>query len=32
LAQQLAAHLAAPTVRLSQLRADGLTEVVRGAA
>ena len=32
LAEQLAGLLAAPTVRLAQLRADGLTEVVRGAA
>ena len=32
LAEQLAGRLGAPTVRLAQLRADGLTEVVRGAA
>jgi magnesium chelatase subunit D len=32
LAEQLAGLLGAPTVRLAQLRADGLTEVVRGAA
>jgi magnesium chelatase subunit D len=32
LAEQLAGHLGAPSVRLAQLRADGLTEVVRGAA
>jgi magnesium chelatase subunit D len=32
LADQLAGLLGAPTVRLAQLRADGLTEVVRGAA
>jgi magnesium chelatase subunit D len=32
LAEQLARHLGAPAVRLGQLRADGLTQVVRGAA
>jgi len=32
LAEQLASRLGAPTVRLAQLRADCLTEVVRGAA
>ena len=32
LAEQLAGRLGAPTVRLAQLRADGLTELVRGAA
>ena len=32
LAAELAAHLGAPVVRLEQLRADGLTGVVRGAA
>jgi magnesium chelatase subunit D len=32
LAEQLAGLLGAPTVRLAQLRADGLTGVVRGAA
>ena len=32
LAGRLAAHLGAPTVQLAQLRADGLAEVVRGAA
>jgi magnesium chelatase subunit D len=32
LAEQLAARLGAPTVRLAQLRADRLTDVVRGAA
>jgi magnesium chelatase subunit D len=32
LAEQLAGHLGAPSVRLAQLRADRLTEVVRGAA
>jgi magnesium chelatase subunit D len=32
LAEQLAARLGAPAVRLAQLRADGLTGVVRGAA
>jgi magnesium chelatase subunit D len=32
LAEHLARHLGAPAVRLTQLRADGLTQVVRGAA
>ncbi|MBV9512911.1 MAG: VWA domain-containing protein [Mycobacteriaceae bacterium] len=32
LAEQLAARLGAPAVRLAQLRADGLATVVRGAA
>jgi magnesium chelatase subunit D len=32
LAEQLAGHLGAPAVRLAQLRADALTEVVRTAA
>jgi magnesium chelatase subunit D len=32
LAQQLAGHLGAPAVRLDQLRADNLTDVVRTAA
>jgi magnesium chelatase subunit D len=32
LAEQLGGLLGAPTVRLAQLRADGLTKVVRGAA
>ena len=32
LAEQLAVRLGAPAVRLAQLRADGLTGVVRGAA
>jgi magnesium chelatase subunit D len=32
LAEQLAGWLRAPAVRLAQLRADGLTKVVRGAA
>jgi magnesium chelatase subunit D len=32
LAEHFARHLGAPTVRLAQLRADGLTGVVRGAA
>ncbi|MFZ0832688.1 MAG: VWA domain-containing protein, partial [Mycobacterium sp.] len=32
LAEQLGVRLGAPTVRLAQLRADALTEVVRGAA
>jgi magnesium chelatase subunit D len=32
LAGQLAAHLGAPAVRLEHLRADGLADVVRGAA
>ncbi len=32
LAQQLAGHLGAPAVRLAQLRADNLTDVVRTAA
>ena len=32
LAEQLAVHLGAPAVRLAQLRADALTDVVRTAA
>jgi len=32
LAEDLAGYLGAPSVRLAQLRAEGLTEVVRGAA
>jgi magnesium chelatase subunit D len=32
LAEQLAGHLGAPAVRLAQLRADALTDVVRAAA
>jgi magnesium chelatase subunit D len=32
LAEQLAGHLGAPSVRLAQLRADSLTDVVRNAA
>jgi magnesium chelatase subunit D len=32
LAEHLARHLGAPAVRLAQLRADGLTQVVHGAA
>ena len=32
LAEQLAGHLGAPSVRLAQLRADGLADVVRRAA
>ena len=32
LAEQLAGHLGAPAVRLAQLRADNLTDVVRTAA
>ena len=32
LAEQLAGHLGAPAVRLAQLRADTLTDVVRTAA
>jgi len=32
LAEELAGYLTAPSVRLAQLRADSLTEVVRGAA
>jgi magnesium chelatase subunit D len=32
LAEELAGYLAAPSVRLAQLRADSLTEVVRSAA
>jgi len=32
LAEQLAGYLGAPAVRLAQLRADGLADVVRTAA